>query len=100
MIIFNTTYLVSFDAHDTWLQWISSRLIPSMLATSFFEHPRLFKVLVGEDEGITYSLQFSFSDMKTIQSWLNDHKHLLENELKETFGESVLFFSTFLEELK
>jgi hypothetical protein len=100
MIVFNTTFLVSFEVHDTWLQWISSRHIPFMLSTSFFELPRLFKVLVEEDQGITYSLQFSSPDMKTVRQWIECHKQDVENELIETFGESVLFFSTFLEEIK
>ena len=100
MIVFNTTYLVTFEVHDTWLQWISFRHIPAMLETSFFKDPRLFKVLVDEEHGITYSLQFSSPDMASVQSWQEKHKDEMETDLRETFGESVMFFSTLLEEIK
>jgi hypothetical protein len=100
MIVFNTTYLVAFEVHDTWLQWISSRHIPAMLETSFFKDPRLFKVLVDEEHGVTYSLQFSSPDMASIQSWQEKHKDEMESGLRKTFGESVMFFSTLLEEIK
>lgn len=100
MIVFNTTYLVSFEAHDTWLQWISFQYIPAMIATSFFDEPRLFKVLVDEEHGVTYSLQFSAQDMEMVQLWEQKHKEEIESDLRDTFGESVLFFSTLLEEIK
>ncbi len=100
MIIFNTTYLVSFEVHDSWLQWISFRYIPSMLETSFLKDPRLFKVLVDEEHGITYSLQFSSPDMATMKKWQEKHRAEMETDLHETFGESVMFFSTLLEEIK
>jgi len=100
MIVFNTTYLVSFEVHDIWLQWISFRHIPTMLDTSFFKEPRLFKVLVDEEHGITYSLQFSSPDMAAIQMWQEKHQSEMESDLRETFGESVMFFSTLLEEIK
>ena len=100
MIVFNTTYLVAFEVHDTWLQWISFRHIPAMLETSLFKDPRLFKVLVEEEHGTTYSLQFSSPDMVSIQSWQEKYKDEMETDLKETFGESVMFFSTLLEEIR
>ncbi|MDR1729152.1 MAG: DUF4286 family protein [Prevotellaceae bacterium] len=100
MIVFNTTYLVSLDVHDAWLQWISFRHIPSMLDTSFFIEHRLFKVLVDEEQGITYSLQFSSPDMATIEEWQKKHRAETEADLRETFGESVMSFSTLLEEIK
>ncbi len=100
MIIFNTTYLVSFDAHDTWLRWISSRHIPFMLKNSLFKDPRLFKVLVDEEHGVTYSLQFASPDMAAMQNWQEKHKNEMEADLRDTFGESVMFFSTLLEEIE
>jgi len=100
MIVFNTTYLVSFEVHDTWLQWISFRHIPAMLETTFFTDPRLFKVLIDEDQGVTYSLQFSSPTMDMVRNWQKKHQGEMEADLKETFGESVMFFSTFLEEIK
>ena len=99
MIVFNTTYLVSFEVHDVWLQWISCRHIPSMLGTSFFKDPRLFKVLVDEEHGITYSLQFSSPDMAAMQQWREKHRAEIDADLWETFGESVMSFSTLLEEI-
>jgi len=100
MIVFNTTYLVAFEVHDTWLQWISFRYIPAMLKTSFFIEPRLFKVLVDEEHGVTYALQFSTSNMDMVQKWQEKHKDEMEADLKETFGEAVMFFSTILKEVK
>ena len=99
MIVFNTTYLVSAEIHDTWLQWITCQYIPDMLSTQCFAEPRLFKVLVEETEGITYSLQFSARTVAQVREWQNKHKEKQESQQKDMFGESVLFFSTYLKEI-
>lgn len=58
MIVFNTTYLVAKGAESAFLQWVKEVYAPLITQTGLLTNGRLFKVLVSEEEGITYSLQF------------------------------------------
>jgi hypothetical protein len=99
MIVFNTTYLVSPSVHDAWLQWITSFYIPDMLSTGCFSSPKLYKVLVEEKDGLNYSLQFSAPTVAKVKEWQDKYRDRQQTQLRETFGESVLFFSTYLKEV-
>ena len=64
MIIYNVTINIDHSVHDKWLQWMQNKHISDVLATGLFNNARFVKVLVEEDDGVTYSVQF-FSDSKT-----------------------------------
>lgn len=99
MIVFNTTYLVSEEVHDKWIERIAGVFIPTMVSTGIFSNPRLYKVLVNENEGITYSLQFSVQDGSDLKKCEEEYNEMLETSMRQVFGESVLFFTTLLDEI-
>ncbi|MBP5456509.1 MAG: DUF4286 family protein [Paludibacteraceae bacterium] len=99
MMIFNTTYVVDEKIHAAWMQWMRNYYIKEIEETTPLSEPALFKVLSQEVEGESYCLQFSAPSILEMKEWENKHKERLEEMMREKFGESVLFFSTYLKQL-
>ncbi len=96
MIVFNTTYLVSKNTEALFLAWIKSEYVPAVERTGLLKSPRLFKVLVSEEEGITYSLQFEAETVSSMSEFKKQFLAGLEQMVFDKFGESVLHFSSYL----
>lgn len=98
MLIFNTTYKVTTDFTEKWLNWIRNDHVPFMLKPGVFSNPQIAKVVGSEDEeGVSYSVQFHIADMNTLIAWHNDYALIFQNSCAKEFGTSVNFFSTVLE---
>ena len=98
MLIFNTTYLVSDKAHAVWLTWVKEQHIPFMLASSYFTHPQVARVISSaEQEGTSFSVQFQVPDMRTLKSWHKEYNLLFQEKCSQQFGTEVIFFTTVLE---
>ncbi len=99
MIIYNVTINIDHSVHNNWLQWMQNKHINDVLATGLFKNARFVKVLVAEDEGATYSVQF-FSDSKEkLNDYYKNHAPKLRQEGLELFGDKMLAFRTELEVL-
>lgn len=99
MIIYNVTINIDHSVHNKWLQWMQNKHINDVLATGLFNNARFVKVLVQEDEGVTYSVQY-FSDSKEkLNDYYKNHAPRLRQEGLELFGDKMLAFRTELEVL-
>lgn len=98
MILFNTTYLVTPNTEKTFLYWLSSVYVPKIKETGLVSNPRLLKVLTDEKDGISYSLQVEAENVSQMNEFKKKHLGALEEEVSKTFGERVLFFSTYLKQ--
>jgi len=98
MLIFNTTYLVSDQAHDKWLLWVRKQHIPFMLEFESFSHPQVAKVIASEEQdGISYSVQFHVPDMETLMLWKEHFGIAFQENCAQQFGNEAIYFSTVLE---
>ena len=101
MYIFNTTFLVSDRLYGVWYKWLQEEHIPFMLDSGFFKNPQLAKVLLVEpSDGTSFSLQFHVEDMDTLHTWNEKNEEHFAHQVKNKFGEEVLFFSTVMEVIK
>lgn len=60
MFIYNITINISADAHQLWLEWMKGTHIKDVMKTGCFIENKILKVLYVEDEGHTYSVQYTF----------------------------------------
>lgn len=98
MLIFNTTYKVSTEQSENWLNWIKEHHIPFMMSTGEFSKPQTSKIVGSEDnEGISYSVQFQIADMTALMQWHKENTSHFQNNCSAAFGNEVSFFSTVLE---
>ena len=99
MIIYNVTVNIDNDAHDTWLEWMKSVHIPDVVNTGCFTQGKIFRILVEEQQGISYSIQYSAPSMKEVDHYLENHAPRLRQDAHDKFGGKFTAFRTLLEHI-
>lgn len=96
MIIYNVTINIDESIHDEWLLWIKEH-IPQVLATGKFKEAKLTKVLVEDDHGVTYSVQYRAFSRESLDAYYKEDAEKLRNDGLKRFGDKTLAFRTELE---
>ena len=97
MFIYNVTINLSGDIHEEWLRWMKDVHIPDVMRTNCFTGSRILKVLYVDDEGFTYSVQYSFREMADIERYQREFAGSLQAGHKAKFGDKYTAFRTLLE---
>lgn len=97
MIIYNVTVNIENDVHDEWLEWMKTKHIPDVMATGFFLENKLCKVLVEEEQGTTYSFQYTCNNMEELQEYQREHAPRLQKEVADRYANKFVAFRTLLE---
>jgi len=95
-IIYNVTINIEESIQKEWLIWIKEH-IPKVLATGKFEKATLTKVLVDQDEGHTYSVQYKSYSRAALDAYYKDDAEKLKAEGMQKFADKMLAFRTELE---
>ncbi|MFS4493145.1 DUF4286 family protein [Maribacter sp. 2308TA10-17] len=98
MYIYNVTINIEESVHDQWLLWMRETHIPDMLATGKFSKAKMCKVLVEEEMGgLTYSVQYTTTDKKTLESYYIEDADRLRQDITKLFAGKFVAFRTELE---
>ena len=97
MIIYNVTVNIENDVREEWLQWMKEKHIPDVMATGHFTEHKICKVLVDEEEGTTYSIQYSCRNMADYEQYHKNHAPRLQKEVKDKYADKFVAFRTLLE---
>ena len=97
MYIYNVTISVEKDAHDEWIEWMRNVHIPDVMKTGCFVESRMLKVLNVEDEGVTYSVQYTFLEMDDMEEYKTKHAQRLQKDAMDKFKDKFVAFRTLLE---
>lgn len=96
-IIYNVTINVEHSAHDAWLKWMKETHIPDLMKTGLFLENRFSKVLVDEQQGVTYSVQYLCANMDDYNTYREKHATALQLDAKKHFEGKFVAFRTLLE---
>jgi pyrroloquinoline quinone (PQQ) biosynthesis protein C len=99
MIIYNVTVNVDNSVHDEWLNWMKSKHIPDVVATGCFTEGKIFRILVNEESGISYSIQYSAPTMDDVNRYLKNHAEALRNDALRLYRDKFVAFRTLLEHI-
>lgn len=97
MFIYNVTINVEAAIHDEWLRWMQEVHIPDVMRTGCFIDSRMLKILNVEDEGVTYSVQYTFLNMSDMDEYREKHAPRLQKDSFDRFGSKFIAFRTILE---
>lgn len=97
MIIYNVTINVDNENHHQWLEWMQKEHIPAVLSTGLFTGYRICRLLEVEDEGATYSIQYSCDSLIEYNEYREKHAPRLQKELLDKFKDKFTAFRTLLE---
>lgn len=97
MYIYNVTINVDNATHDEWFKWMQEFHIPEVMKTGCFIESRMLKVLNVEDEGVTYSVQYTFLNMSDMEKYKQKHSAGLQKQTMDKFKDKFVAFRTLLE---
>ena len=100
MIIANTTFVIERELLDSFLQWLKSVYLPTALGSNVFSSSRVAKVLTNESpEVVSIACELTGESLSEIVRWHQDNATVLRAEMSTRWGERVLYFTTYLDEV-
>ncbi|WP_298419257.1 DUF4286 family protein [uncultured Kordia sp.] len=99
MYIYNVTINVDDSIQQDFLTWIEAH-IPDVLATGKFTNARLVQVLVEEEMGTTYAVQYTATLKENIEAYYKEDAPKLREDGLKKFGDKMLAFRTELKVIK
>jgi hypothetical protein len=97
MIIYNVTVSIDDEVHDEWLSWMKDTHIPDVMNTGLFVEYKMCRVISHQEEGNSYSIQYTCEDMKTLHQYQSLHAQRLQAEHSAKYGGKFAAFRTLLE---
>lgn len=97
MYIYNVTVSIDKELAEDWLNWMKTVHVPDVLQTGHFTENKICKVLNVNDEGETFSVQYTFETMEDIQDYQKNHATRLQAEHSKRYEGRYAAFRTLLE---
>ena len=94
MYIYNVTTNVDESIHEKWLHWMKQEHIPKMLESGKFSSAKMCQVMVEEDQGVTYSVQYTTDSKETLEKYYQENAAQLRQEGLVLFKERYVAFRT------
>ena len=99
MIIYNVTININDSVREEWIQWMKESHIPDVMKTGCFVENRILKLLVQEESGTSYSVQYTCKTLDDFHRYQKDFAPKLQKEHTEKFKDKFVAFRTLLEEV-
>lgn len=97
MYIYSVTVSIDKTVANEWHQWMKTKHIPDVMATGYFTEYKMCKVLFVEDEGETFSMQYTFKNMEDIEAYQKLEAPRLQADMKALYDGRYAAFRTLLE---
>lgn len=97
MILYSVTVNIDQTIEQEWLKWMRESHIPKVMETGMFYENKIFKLLVEEEQGTTYSFQYSAKSIVEINKYLNECAPKLQQEHAEKYKDKFVAFRSMLE---
>lgn len=98
-LIYNVTINVDDDVREEWLHWMRTVHIPDVMATGCFTEWRLCRLLMEEEKGTTYAIQYTAASMEDFERYQKLYAPELQRQHTEKFKDKFVAFRTLLEQL-
>lgn len=96
MYIYNVTVNIDDSVHHEWLKWMKEVHIPDVMDTGLFLRNRILEVMVDEESGKTYSIQYTVKDLETLRLYQEVYASRLQQEHTDKFEGKFVSFRTIL----
>lgn len=97
MIIYNVTINIEKEVHDEWLKWMREEHVPDVMKTGLFIENKICRLLVDEEQGITYSFQYTAKNMQDYERYRSEHAPRLQADVKRKYDGKFVAFRSLLE---
>lgn len=97
MIIYNVTINIDNEVHDEWLEWMKTIHVPDVMKTGLFTEYKICKILVQEEQGQSYSFQYTCQSMEDFKKYEKEHAPRLRQDVLSKYKDKFAAFRTLLE---
>jgi len=97
MYIYNVTISIEESIQQDWLRWMQEIHIPEVLNTGKFTEAKMCQVMVQEETGITYSIQYTTDSKETLDRYYAEDADRLRQKGMQLFGNKFVAFRTELD---
>ncbi len=98
IILYNVTVNIDNSIEKDWLNWMQQTHIPEVMATGYFLENKLYKVLVENEDGTTYSVQYSCASMQDLMDYQAKEAPRLQKAHREKYEGQFVAFRTVLQQ--
>ncbi|MCS6978965.1 MAG: DUF4286 family protein [Flavobacteriales bacterium] len=99
-IIYNVTINVDDEIREEWLDWMRRVHIPDVMNTGCFTSWRLCRLLVEEEKGTTFAIQYTAASLEDFEKYQKNFAAELQRQHSEKFRDRFVAFRTLLEQLE
>ncbi|MBK9478687.1 MAG: DUF4286 family protein [Bacteroidetes bacterium] len=99
MIIYNVTVNIELDVHDEWLNWMRNTHVPQVMATGYFTENKICRLLLEEEQGLTYSFQYTCPSLEVYKKYQHECAPALQADVKKRYDGKFVAFRSLLEVL-
>lgn len=100
MLILNTSFHVHINLDEKFKAWVRQDYIPSAMASGRLSAPRFAALLIEvQEDCVSYAVSFEAATAEDAVAWHDNEGATLRGNLQRRFGEGVVFFTTYMEEL-
>lgn len=97
MIIYNVTINIESDVHDEWLKWMREVHVPDVMQTGLFLENKICRLLHQEEQGITYSFQYTCASLDEYEKYKSEHAPRLQADVRKKYEGKFIAFRSLLE---
>lgn len=97
MIIYNVTINIDDDVHLEWVEWMKNEHIPKVMATGYFLENRMCRLMIQEESGTSYTIQYVLKNMADYDEYRERHAPELQKEVMEKYKDKFVAFRSLME---
>ena len=97
MIIYNVTINIEDDVHLEWVEWMKNEHIPRVMATGYFLDNRMCRLMLEEETGTSYTIQYSLKNMTDYEEYQSLHAPALQKEVLDKYRDKFVAFRSLME---
>lgn len=97
MHVYNVTINVEKQIIEEWLKWMKEIHIPEVMDTGMFTACQINKILVEEEQGETFAIQYQAKDLQSIRLYQEMFGPDLQKKTAAKYGDKLVAFRTIME---
>jgi hypothetical protein len=101
VVSYNVTIKVEWLIATEWLKWEQEDHIPAMMATGYFDHWKMYRLLEQDDQdGPTYTIQLFTGSEKRYQDYVQAYADLFRQQVADKWKDRFMAYHSAMIQVK
>ena len=96
MILYSITVSIDPIVAEEWLNWMRSVHIPEVMSTQCFTESRISKILIYDENDISYSIMYVCPNQELMDEYTSKHAPRLQKDHSQRYEGRFAAFRTLL----